>query len=62
MPAKPGDGGHGSDESTPEARRATRSQRHIEEVLARIIAKRRSSQRNSPLRDLDGEQDRVHWE
>jgi hypothetical protein len=62
MPAKPGDGGHGSDESTPEVRRATRSQRHVEEVLARIIAKRRGSQRNSPLTDLDGEQDRRHWE
>ena len=62
MPAKPGDGGHGSDESTPEARRATRSQRHVEEVLARIIAKRRGSQRNSPLTDLDGEQDRMHRE
>jgi hypothetical protein len=62
MLTKPDDGGHGSDESTPESRRATRSQRHVEEVLARIIAKRRSSQRNSPLTDLDGEQDRVHWE
>ena len=62
MPAKPRDGGHGSDESTPEARRATRSQRHVEEVLARIIAKRRGSQRNSPLSDLDGEQDRRHRE
>jgi len=62
MPAKPDDGGNGSDESTPEARRATRSQRHVEAVLARIIAKRRGSQRNSPLTDLDGEQDRRHWE
>ena len=52
MPAKPSDGVRGSDESTPEARRATRSQRHVEEVLARIIAKRRGSQRNSPLRTL----------
>ena len=62
MPAKPGDDEHGSDEFTPEARRATRSQRHVEEVLARIITKRRSSQRNSPSKDLDGEQDRMHWE
>jgi hypothetical protein len=62
MPAKPGEGRHGSDESTPEARRATRSQRHVEEVLARIIAKRRGSQRNSPLKDLDSEPDWVHWE
>jgi len=62
MPAKPDDGGRGSDESTPAARRATRSQRHVEEVLARIIAKRRGSQRNSPFTDLDGEQDRRHRE
>ena len=62
MPTKPGDRGHGSDESTPEARRATRSQRHVEEVLARIIAKRRGSQKNSPLTELDGELDRRHWE
>jgi len=62
MPAKPSDVVYRSDESTPEARRATRSQRHVEEVLARIIAKRRGSQRNSPLKDYDREQDRVHWE
>ena len=62
MPANPDDSGHGSDESTPAARRSTRSQRHVEEVLARIIAKRRGSQRNSPLKDFDGEQDRMHRE
>ena len=62
MPTKPSDGGHGSDESTPEARRATRSQRHVEEVLARIITKRRASQGNSPLRHLDGEQDQTQWQ
>ena len=62
MPAKLSNGVRGSDESTPEARRATRSQRHVEEVLARIIAKRRGSQRNYPLTDLDGEQDQRRRE
>lgn len=57
MPASLSGGEHGSDDSTPEVRRVTRSQRHVEEVLARIIAKRRGSQGNSPLRQLDGEQD-----
>ena len=62
MPAKLSDGVRGSDESTPEARRATRSQRHVEEVLARIIAKRRGLQRNYPPTDLDGEQDQRRRE
>jgi hypothetical protein len=57
MPASLSGGEHGSDDSMPEVRRVTRSQRHVEEVLARIIAKRRGSQGNSQLRQLDGEQD-----
>jgi len=57
MPAELSAGEHGADESTPEVRRVTRSQRHVEKVLARIIAKRRGSQGDSPLRHLDGEPD-----
>jgi hypothetical protein len=56
MPARLNAGERGSDDSTPEVRRGTRSQRHVEEVLARIIAKRRG-QADSPFRYLDGEQD-----
>jgi hypothetical protein len=57
MPASLSASEHGSDDSVPEVRRVTRAQRHVEEVLARIIARRRGSQGNSPLRHLDGEHD-----